>query len=300
MNEPSTHHLAKRYDFVVLYDVQDGNPNGDPDAGNLPRIDPETGHGLVTDVCLKRKVRNFVSLTEREGDGPRAGYEIYVREGALLNDEHDRAYQALPESDQPKDKKKPGREIEHRARRWMCQNFFDIRTFGAVMSTGINCGQVRGPVQLTFGRSIEPILTLDHSITRCAATNEKDREKRGEMGRKTTVPYALYRTHGFISPPLAAQTGFGEADLHVLWRALEHMFEHDRSASRGLMSTRAIIAFEHDSALGNAPAHKLFERVKILRTNAETAARAFSDYRVELDGQSLDTSRSFHLVNVRG
>lgn len=305
--------IARRHDFVLLFDVKDGNPNGDPDAGNLPRLDAETGHGLVTDVSLKRKVRNFVAMTkEQDQRDPAEGemrFEIYVREKAILNLQHQRAYTALkldpPEaeqdetaaSDAPKKKaSKPGRkgsgdEVE-KARTWMCQNFFDVRSFGAVMSTGVNAGQVRGPVQLTFGRSIEPIVALEHSITRVAVTTaEKAAEQKGdnrEMGRKHTVPYGLYRAHGFVSAFLARQTGFGDDDLQLLWQALEQMFEHDRSAARGQMSTRGLYVFEHDSELGNAHAHSLFDRLVVAR-DAGTAgpARDFGAYSVTFDGRSL-------------
>jgi CRISPR-associated protein Csd2 len=299
--------IANRYDFVLLFDVLHGNPNGDPDAGNQPRIDPETAHGLVSDVCLKRKIRNYVALAR-----PEPGYEIYVKEKAILNQQHERAYRALglttarseaaaAESAEGKDEKKkkavkPKRDSAEnvdKARQWMCHNFFDIRTFGAVMTTGVNCGQVRGPVQIAFASSCDPILTLEHSITRMAVTTEKEAEDQsGEnrtMGRKNTIPYGLYRAHGFISAPLAAQTSFSEEDLALLWRALEEMFEHDRSAARGEMATRGLYVFKHESHLGNAPAHKLFERIRV-RRSGETAARpprAFADYTVSVDRDNL-------------
>ena len=306
--------IAHRHDFVLLFDVMDGNPNGDPDAGNLPRLDAETGHGLVTDVSLKRKVRNFVALTkEQEQRDPAAGekrFEIYVREKAILNLQHQRAYSALkldaPESEPgegetataPKKKsgkaarKGSGDEVE-KARAWMCQNFFDVRTFGAVMSTGTNAGQVRGPVQLTFARSIDPVVALEHSITRVAVATEAEAEKQqGDnrtMGRKHTVPYGLYRAHGFVSAFLAGQTAFDEADLDLLWQSLEQMFEHDRSAARGQMSTRGLYVFEHDSELGNAHAHALFDRLSVARSgDAASPARDFGAYSVSFDGNPLD------------
>lgn len=305
--------LNNRYDFVLLFDVKDGNPNGDPDAGNLPRLDAETGHGLMTDVALKRKVRNFVALTqdqtEKEPETGEKRFEIYVREKAILNLQHQRAYSALKldapvdeaeESADDKDKKpkKGGKEKRKGsandvdlARKWMCQNFFDVRTFGAVMSTGTNAGQVRGPVQLTFARSIDPIVALEHAITRMAVATEAEAEKQqGDnrtMGRKHTVPYGLYMAHGFVSSFLAKQTGFGADDLELLWQALEHMFEHDRSAARGEMSTRGLYVFQHDSALGNAHAHKLFERIKV--SKRVDVPRAFSDYDVVVDESDMPT-----------
>lgn len=305
--------LANRYDFVLLFDVKDGNPNGDPDAGNLPRLDAETGHGLITDVALKRKVRNFVALTKDQTEkAPEAGekrFEIYVREKAILNLQHQRAYSALkldapaeeaaePSDSDDKKSKKAGKEKRKGsaadvdlARKWMCQNFFDVRTFGAVMSTGTNAGQVRGPVQLTFARSIDPIVALEHSITRMAVATEAEAEKQqGDnrtMGRKHTVPYGLYMAHGFVSSFLAKQTGFGEDDLALLWQALENMFEHDRSAARGEMSTRGLYIFKHDSELGNAHAHKLFDRIKA--TKKVDVPRSFSDYEVVVDESAMPT-----------
>ncbi|WP_079435286.1 type I-C CRISPR-associated protein Cas7/Csd2 [Zoogloea sp. LCSB751] len=308
--------LANRYDFVLLFDVKDGNPNGDPDAGNLPRLDAESGHGLVTDVSLKRKVRNFVGLVkEQDSRDPQPGekrFEIYVREKAILNNQHQRAYSALKldapeeaneeftlEADEPAGKKKkPAKEKRKgsaddvdQARKWMCQNFFDVRTFGAVMSTGINCGQVRGPVQLTFARSVEPIVALEHSITRMAVATEAEAEKQqGDnrtMGRKHTVPYGVYMAHGFVSSFLAKQTGFGEEDLELLWQALENMFEHDRSAARGEMATRGLYVFKHDSELGNAPAHELFKRVSAKPTTE--IPRDFENYKVTVNDTDLPT-----------
>jgi CRISPR-associated protein Csd2 len=282
--------LEHRYDFVYLFDVRDGNPNGDPDAGNLPRVDPETGHGLVTDVCLKRKIRNYVGLIH----GEQPPFEIYVKERGVLNRQHERAYTELKLK--PEAKKLPKDAVAARnLTLWMCQNFYDIRAFGAVMTTEVNCGQVRGPVQLAFARSIDPIVTLEHALTRCAVTNEKDAEKKDrEMGRKFTVPYALYRAHGFINAKLAEQTTFDEngQDLSLLWDALGRMFEADRSASRGEMAARSLVVFRHDSPLGNAPAHKLFERVQVkhgasANGQGQTPARSFEDYEILINDAEL-------------
>ena len=281
--------LANRYDFVLLFDVKDGNPNGDPDAGNLPRLDAETGHGLVTDVALKRKVRNFVGLVK----GEQPPYEIYVKEKAILNNQHKRAYVGIGREDllAGDDKKRKGGDAVDDARAWMCRNFFDVRTFGAVMSTGINCGQVRGPIQLTFARSIDPIVASEHSITRMAVATEAEAEKQeGDnrtMGRKHTVPYGLYRAHGFVSAFLAKQTGFSEDDLALFWQALCQMFEHDRSAARGEMTTRGLYVFQHDSELGNAPAHALFERVQVQRNAGVEVPRLFADYAVSVAADDL-------------
>lgn len=262
--------IINRYDFVFLFDVKDGNPNGDPDAGNLPRVDPETGHGLVTDVCLKRKVRNYVLLSKPNS----AGYDIFIREKVVLNNLIDQAH----EQEEVKSKEK-GDKTEA-ARQYMCKTYYDVRTFGAVMSTGKNAGQVRGPVQLTFARSIDPIVSLEHSITRVAKTTEERAESGGsEMGRKFTIPYALYRCHGFISAPFARQTGFSKEDLDLLWEALMNMFDHDRSAARGEMAARRLIVFEHDSELGNAPAHKLFELVEV-RKKIDGPPRSFDHYEI--------------------
>lgn len=283
--------IRNRYDFTLIFDVQDGNPNGDPDAGNLPRIDPETGHGLVTDVCLKRKVRNYVGLTKRE-EPP---FEIYVKEKAILNKTHERAYNAIGASEllKAEDKKRKGGDKVDEARKWMCDNFYDVRTFGAVMSTGINCGQVRGPIQMTFGRSVDPVVTLEHSITRMAVATEAEAEKQqGDnrtMGRKNTIPYGVYVAHGFVSANLANQTGFNEDDMNLFWDALCNMFEHDRSAARGLMSTQKVIIFKHDSELGNAPAHELFKRVKITRKDISKPPRSFDDYNLVVDKEALPT-----------
>ncbi|EIL98037.1 type I-C CRISPR-associated protein Cas7/Csd2 [Rhodanobacter thiooxydans] len=279
--------LSNRYDFVLLFEVRDGNPNGDPDAGNLPRLDAETGHGLVTDVSLKRKVRNFVGLVK----GDAAPYEIYVKEKAVLNKTHERAYEGIGKAELLKgdDKKRKGGEAVSQARAWMCQNFFDVRTFGAVMSTGVNCGQVRGPVQLTFARSADPIIAQEHSITRMAVATEAEAEKQDgdnrTMGRKHTVPYGLYMAHGFVSSFLAKQTGFSRDDLELLWQALVQMFEHDRSAARGEMATRGLYVFKHESELGNAPAHALFERIQVSK-NAEIP-RSFADYTVAVNDADL-------------
>ena len=287
--------LFNRYDFVLVFDVRDGNPNGDPDAGNLPRLDAESGNGLVTDVSLKRKVRNFVGLVK--GDQP--PYEIYVKEKAILNQTHERAYVAVGGEDALKGddkKRKGGGDVAEQARKWMCANFFDVRTFGAVMSTGVNCGQVRGPVQLTFARSVDPVVALEHSITRMAVATEAEAEKQqGDnrtMGRKHTVPYGIYVAHGFISSFLAKQTGFGEEDLELLWQSLEHMFEHDRSAARGEMATRGLYVFKHDSELGNAHAHALFDRVAIKRKEGVDVARSFADYDVAVDDANLPSGVS--------
>lgn len=294
MNNP----VINRYDFTLIFDVQDGNPNGDPDAGNLPRLDPETSCGIVTDVCLKRKVRNYVQLTQQN----KTGYDIFIKEKGILNNMIDGAYRELqinleePPKDPDDGKKRnekgvgQGKEVMS-ARMKMCQGYYDIRTFGAVMSTGANAGQVRGPIQMTFGRSVDPIVTLEHSITRMAVATEAEAEKQGgdnrTMGRKNTVPYGVYVAHGFVSAHLASQTGFNQDDLDLFWEALVNMFEHDRSAARGLMSTRKLVIFRHDSALGNAPAHALFDRVKLAKLDPEKPARDFSDYQLIIDQADL-------------
>lgn len=281
--------LTNRYDFVLLFDVKDGNPNGDPDAGNLPRLDAETGHGLVTDVSLKRKVRNFVGLV-KDGQPP---YKIYVKEKAILNKTHERAYEGIGKADLLKgdDKKRKGGDAVGEARDWMCKNFFDVRTFGAVMSTGVNCGQVRGPVQLTFARSVDPVIAQEHSITRMAVATEAEAEKQDgdnrTMGRKHTVPYGLYAAHGFVSSFLAKQTGFSDEDLELLWQSLAQMFEHDRSAARGEMATRGLYVFRHDSELGNAPAHALFERIQPRMKDGVTVPRNFTDYEVTVNETAM-------------
>lgn len=273
--------LQNRYEFVYLFDVKDGNPNGDPDAGNLPRVDAETGQGLVTDVCLKRKVRNFIGMLKKE-EPP---YEIYVKEKAVLNRANERAYKAY---DLVYESKKLPKNIEDakKVTGWMCANFYDIRTFGAVMSTEINTGQVRGPVQLNFARSVDQIVSAEHAITRMAVTNEKDLEKERTMGRKFTIPYGLYRCHGFISANLANQTGFDEDDLQLFWQALINMFDHDRSASRGEMSPCGLYVFKHDSEIGNAPARKLFDLIHVEKTT-DSPARNFSDYKVTVEREKL-------------
>jgi CRISPR-associated protein Csd2 len=281
--------IKNRYDFVFYFDVKDGNPNGDPDAGNLPRIDPETGHGIVTDVCLKRKVRNYVLMTHKS-EKPN---DIFIKEKAVLNLLIQEAHNEV-EKDKSVDKNNSDKT--EAARQWMCKNYYDVRTFGAVLTTGENAGQVRGPVQLTFGRSVEPIVALEHTITRVAKTTEERSEAGGsEMGRKYTIPYGLYRSYGFVSPFLAAQTGFCEDDLNIFWKAMCEMFEHDRSAARGLMSSRRLIVFEHKTALGSKPAHELFNRVTHRKTT-DGPAREFSDYQILLDGSPVD--EIFKIVKV--
>lgn len=277
--------LKNRIDFVYIFDVQDGNPNGDPDAGNLPRVDAETGMGLVTDVCLKRKVRNYVQVTK----GCIDGYDIFIKEKAVLNT----LIGAAHEEENVKQAAEKDKTAE--ARTVMCKKYYDIRAFGAVMSTGKNAGQVRGPIQFTFARSIDPIATMEHSITRMAVATEKEAEKQGgdnrTMGRKATIPYGLYLCHGFISANLAYQTGFSEEDLALFWDALKNMFDVDRSAARGLMSAQKLIVFKHDSVLGNAPANKLFERVKVEK-NCDGAPRSFADYEVTIDTTNLPSGVS--------
>lgn len=312
--------VQRRYDFVLYFDVADGNPNGDPDAGNMPRTDPETGHGLVTDVCLKRKIRNYVELAK---EGAKR-FRIYVTEGAILNEKHREAYIAHPDTiakgSVHKDAKLTPKNDDAASllRRFMCDNFFDVRTFGAVMSTGINAGQVRGPVQLNFARSVEPVLPLEVTITRMAATNEAEKKQRAEgdddgkrgdnrtMGRKYIIPYGLYRAHGYVSAPLASHpvkgTGFDNDDLALLFEALRNMFEHDRSAARGAMNTRKLVVFRHSSQLGNAHADQLFARVTHARSGAEGSipiddprldsagpARSFDDYIINIDRDNLPT-----------
>lgn len=281
--------INNRYEFVYLFEVENGNPNGDPDAGNMPRIDPETSYGLVTDVCLKRKIRNFVEIVK----GNQSPHEIYIREKAILNQTHKRAHQSVGVKDEGESKKRKGSGADvEKARAWMCSNFFDVRTFGAVMSLGVNCGQVRGPVQLNFARSIESIVPMEISITRMAVATDKEAEQQSgdnrTMGRKHIVPYALYRAEGYISAHLAAQTGFTKEDLDLLWESLVNMFDHDHSAARGKMNARKLIVFKHDSMLGNAPAHKLFDLVTVKRaTDVAKPARAFSDYKVEIDKNNV-------------
>jgi CRISPR-associated protein Csd2 len=271
--------IKNRYEFVLLYDVENGNPNGDPDAGNMPRIDPETGYGIVTDVCLKRKIRNYIELVK----GDSAGYRIYVKEGTPLNQNHVEAYVA--------EGLEPGKKADaskiNKVRRWMCANFFDVRTFGAVMTTGDNCGQVRGPIQINFSRSIDPIVQQEVTITRQAVTRIEDIDKERTMGRKHIIPYALYRVEGYVSAKLANDdtkgTKFSEEDLELFWEALVNMFEHDRSAARGKMASRKLIVFKHDSDLGNAPAHQLFELVTVIRLTSGEPPRSFKDYEVKID-----------------
>ncbi len=275
-----------RYDFIFIFDVKDANPNGDPDAGNLPRIDPETGHGLVTDVCIKRKIRNYIGL-KYDNKPPK---EIYVKEGEILNRTNKRAYEHVklePSNKLPKDIKK-ARELTL----FMCSNFFDIRTFGAVMSHEVNCGQVRGPVQISFARSIEPIVTLEHALTICAARKENKPiiEQVGIQGRKFTVPYAVYSAYGFINPFLAEKTGFNEDDLELLWESLENAFQFDQSAARpaGSMTSRKLIIFKHENSLGSESSHRLFDLVKIERTNgSEMPARNFIDYNISVNNEGV-------------
>lgn len=281
--------IQNRYEFVYFFDVTNGNPNGDPDAGNMPRLDPESSRGLVTDVCLKRKIRNYIEITEEN----QPGYDIYVKEKSILNLQNKKAYDALgikPESKKlPKDEAK-ARELTQ----WMCANFFDVRTFGAVMTTEVNSGQVRGPVQIAFAQSIDPIIPLEVSITRMAVTSEKESEKQDggnrTMGRKHIVPYGLYRVHGFISAKLAEKTGFSDADVEKIWEALANMFEHDRSAARGEMAARKLIIFKHADALGNQPAHQLFNRVKVTRVQGESGspAQSFDDYQISVSQEGLN------------
>lgn len=278
MSEP----IRNRYDFVILFDVENGNPNGDPDAGNMPRVDPETGYGLVTDVCLKRKIRNYVETLKE--DAP--GYRIYIKDGVPLNRSDNEAIAALGIDGDLKAAKKSTPDIDRKLRDWMCQNFFDIRTFGAVMTTfvkgALNCGQVRGPVQLGFARSVDPIVPQEVTITRVAITTEADAEKKGtEMGRKHIVPYGLYRAEGFVSANLARKTtGFSDEDLQLLWQAILNMFENDHSDARGKMAVRELIIFKHDSELGNAPSYKLFDAVTVARKDGIAVPRSYQDYTV--------------------
>lgn len=271
--------LKNRFDFVFVFDVKDGNPNGDPDAGNLPRVDAETGMGLVTDVCLKRKVRNYVQVSKNCAEG----YDIFIKEKAVLNTLIDKAHED--------EDVKEAKDKTMAARDFMCKKYYDIRTFGAVMSTGKNAGQVRGPIQLTFARSTDPIIASEHSITRMAVATEKEAEKQSgdnrTMGRKATIPYGLYVGYGFVSANLAKQTGFSEEDLDLFWEALRNMFDVDRSAARGLMSAQKLIVFKHDSELGNAPANKLFDLVKIEKKDNNDVPRSFFDYNVTIDTEKL-------------
>ena len=285
--------IKNRYEFMILFDVENGNPNGDPDAGNLPRIDPESGYGLVTDVCLKRKIRNYVELVKKS----EPGYRIYVKEGVPLNRSDNEAYQSIGVTDKSvKEAKKKDPDIDLKIRNYMCDNFFDIRTFGAVMTTfvkaALNCGQVRGPVQLGFAKSIDPVISQEVTITRVAITTEKDaEEKKTEIGRKSIIPYALYRTEGYVSANLARKvTGFSEEDLELLWQAIINMFENDHSAARGNMAVRELIVFKHDSELGNCPAYKLFDAVDVHRKEGVICARKYSDYEVTLHTEKIPDS----------
>ena len=282
--------IKNRYEFVILFDVENGNPNGDPDAGNMPRIDPESGYGLVTDVCLKRKIRNYIETVKEDC----TGYRIYVKDGVPLNrsDREACAYVGV-DPEKLKDEKKKDENLDQKLRDFLCSNFYDVRAFGAVMTTfmkgALNCGQVRGPVQLGFSRSIDPILPQEVTITRIAITTEADADKKDtEMGRKYIVPYALYRCEGYVSANLARKTtGFSEEDLQLLWDAIINMFENDHAAGRGKMAVRELIVFKHDSELGNAPAHKLFELIKVEKKDGVTAPRAYTDYTLTIDDNSL-------------
>jgi CRISPR-associated protein Csd2 len=280
-----------RYEFVYLFDVKDGNPNGDPDAGNSPRIDFETGKGLVTDVCLKRKVRNYVLCLKND----QIPFRIYIKEKSILELHNELAFQSLGYDLKNDQRKRKGSEKSSEARSWMCQNFYDIRTFGAVMGNKeANCGQVRGPVQLTFARSIDPIITLEHTITRLAVSTKKEAQlqeyENKTMGRKYTVPYGLYRAHGFISANLAGQTGFSLEDLELFWDALKNMFDQDRSASKGMMSARGLYVFKHESILGNVPAHFLFNSIEIQKKEHVDVPRDFSDYKITIHKENYPSS----------
>ena len=290
MNTSIKTELKNRYEFVLLYDIENGNPNGDPDAGNMPRIDPETGFGIVTDVCLKRKIRNYIELLKQD----EAGYKIYVKEGVPLNVQHKTAYIkeniSVPQNDKERKSIRNDAEKINRLRVFMCQNFYDVRAFGAVMNTDVPAGIVRGPVQINFSRSIEPIVQQEVTITRVTVTRE-DEDKITEMGRKHIVPYALYRVEGYISAKLANDetkgTGFSEEDLELLWDALMNMFEHDHSAARGKMATRKLFVFKHESELGNAPAHQLFDLIKVTKKNETNISRSYSDYEVFVEKTNL-------------
>ena len=279
----SSEAIKNRYDFIIIFDVENGNPNGDPDAGNMPRTDAETGHGIVTDVCIKRKIRNYIELMKNDEQG----YKIFIKE--VLNDKLEEAYKDLGLQIK---KKEPKAEEVKQAQNWMCKNYYDVRTFGAVMSTGdYPCGVLRGPVQINFAKSIDPVVPQEITITRMARTNE-ERAKTGEteMGKKNFIPYALYKAEGFISAALAEKTGFSGDDLELLWEAVINMFEHDRSAARGKMVTRRLIVFKHESVFGNAHSHKLFERVLITRREPEIPARQYSDYEIKVDTENLPES----------
>lgn len=288
--------VQNRQDLVLLFDVTDGNPNGDPDAGNQPRLDPETMQGLVSDVCIKRKVRDYVGSVK----GGEQGYDIYVKCGAILNQQNDTAYQEIEAKtgkEFTEEEKGKGSKVKEEARAIMCRKFYDVRTFGAVMSTGVNCGQVRGPVQMTFSRSLDAVLPMDVSITRVAYTQASEEGKEGsQMGRKNIVPYGLYRGYGFFSPSLAQKTGFTDDDLALFYEALENMFELDRSASRGMMVTRGLYVFEHESAYGNAHAHELFERIAVAKRPDVTSPRSFQDYQVHVDDTGMPQNVSLNRV----
>jgi CRISPR-associated protein Csd2 len=279
--------INKRYEFVLLFDVENGNPNGDPDAGNMPRIDPETGQGIVTDVCIKRKIRNYVEIAKESIEGYKDDvqrYEIYVKDGAVLNSQHSRAYDYVGIKTDSKEVAKD-KDLQKSLTKFMCNNFYDVRTFGAVMSTKVDCGTVRGPVQINFAKSIDPIFQQEVTITRIAITKEGE-EKKTEMGRKHIVPYGLYRAEGYVSAELARRvTGFTEADLELLWEALINMFEHDHSAARGKMATRKLIVFEHETSLGNAPSHILFDKVKV--NNIKSPSRSIKDYEIIIDKSTI-------------
>jgi CRISPR-associated protein Csd2 len=284
--------IKNRYEFVFLFDVKNGNPNGDPDNANAPRMDFETQLGWVSDVCLKRKIRNYINLIKTDGSGkPEDGYDIYVKERSILNLTHQKAYDALGLKINDKTKAQEKNEMADKARNWMCQTFFDIRMFGAVMTTGVNCGQVRGPVQIAFSTSIDPIASQEQSLTRMAVTTEAESENQDgsnrTMGRKDIVPYGLYRCHGFISAPFAAQTGFSEEDLELLFQSLENMLDHDHSAARGEMNPRKLLVFKHDSQLGNAQSHKLFDLVTVSKKPDVEVPRSFSDYNLTIDEAAI-------------
>ena len=288
MNTP----IKNRYEFVFLFDVKNGNPNGDPDNANAPRMDFETQLGWVSDVCLKRKIRNYINLVKVDDNGiPETGYDVYIKERSILNQTHQKAYDALGLKITDKTKAQERNEMADKARNWMCQTYFDIRMFGAVMTTGVNCGQVRGPVQMAFSTSIDPIASQEQSLTRMAVTTEAESENQDgsnrTMGRKDIVPYGLYRCHGFISAPFAAQTGFTEEDLEILFQSLENMFDHDHSAARGEMNARGLLVFKHDSKLGAAPSHKLFDLVTVAKKPGVEVPRSFGDYDMTIDESAI-------------
>lgn len=279
--------INKRYEFVAFFDVENGNPNGDPDAGNMPRIDPETGKGIVTDVCIKRKIRNYIDIVkndEKTYDEKIQGYKIYVKDKAILNLQHKLAYDYLGVETKNKKEADKDKDLLEKLQEFMFNNFYDIRTFGAVMSTDVSCGTIRGPVQINFAKSADPIFQQEVTITRVAITKE-GQDKETEMGRKHIVPYGLYRVEGYISAELAKKTGFSEKDLKLFWEALINMFEHDHSAARGKMATRRLIVFEHDTSLGNAPSHILFDMVRVKTINKP--ARSFTDYEITIDKSDI-------------